>query len=182
MPPPHSYAAAVTSLNDVGAKFIGVDSGDADVDFRAVSIDTGTVAVGGAPLLFEIASSGEGVDATIVEAIVTLANQVAFDVDTVVEESPPIEDGIDAVRFVKAMTPREAFPAANVDGFDERLFYGVLPGTTLRFDVSFLNDFVEEERMPRAFHCRIVVRADGATRLDEKDVLIIVPGKSGILE
>ena len=181
-PPPHSYAAAVNALTDAGARFIGVDSGEADVDFRALSIDTGTVSVSGSPLLFEVASNGADIDLTIVEAVVTLANQVAFDVDTVVEERPFIDDDVDATRFVKSVTPMDAFPADNIMGFDSRQFYGVLPGTTLTFEVAFKNDFLEEERMPRAFRCRIVVRANFTTKLDEKVVLIIVPGTQGILE
>jgi len=186
IPVPHSYAAVVSTLADAGARFIGVDSGeetsDCDVDMRALAIDTGTVSVSGSPLLFEVDSSGTGIDSTIVEAIVTLANQVAFDVDTAVEERPFVDDGVDAAGFVKRVTPFDADPPDKIQGFDSRMFYGVLPGTTLTFEVAFKNDFVEEERMPRAFWCKIVVRADGTTRLDEKDVLIIVPGEQGILE
>jgi hypothetical protein len=182
IPTPHTYAAVVNSLNDVGARFIGVDSGEADVDMRALSIDTGTVSVSGSPLLFEISSAGTGIDDTIVEAVVTLANQVAFDVDTAVEERPYVDDGVDATEFVKRVTPFDANPAENIVGFDTVTFYGVLPGTILTFEVAFLNDFVPEEPMPRAFWCKIVVRANRTASLDEKNVLIIVPGEKGILE
>jgi len=190
IPTPHTYAAVVSALDDVGARFIGVNSADpgdssgdeCEMDMNAVAMDTGTVSVSGEPLVFRVSSDGTGMDETIVEAIVTLANQVAFDVDTAVEERPFVDDGVDATGFVKRVTPFDADPPEKIQGFDARMFYGVLPGTTLIFEVAFLNDFVEEERMPRAFWCKIVVRADGTTRLDEKDVLIIVPGEQGILE
>jgi len=182
IPPPHSYAAVVNALNDMGARFIGVDSGDAEVDMRALAIDTGTVSVSGSPLLFEVSSSGDGIDLTIVEAVVTLANLVAFDVDTAVEERPYIDDDIDSTLFVKRVTPMDANPAENIAGFDIENFYGVLPGTVLTFEVEFHNDFVPEVQMPRAFWCKIVVRGNLTARLDEKDVLIIVPGEKGILE
>jgi len=180
-PTPHSYAQVINALNDVGARFIGVDSGEADVDFRAISIDTGTVSRSGSPLLFEIASDGHDIDLTIVEAVVTLASQVAFDVDTIVAEIPPVNDGIDATQFIKRVTPLRASPAENVTGMDEHVFYGVLPGAILTFEVEFLNDFLDEERMPRAFRCKIIVRGNRTTNLDEKEVLIIVPGEIGFL-
>jgi len=176
----HTYRQVIDVLVDHGARFIGVDSGDADTDFRAISIDTGTVRADGTPLLFEIPSSGMGLDSSIVDAVVDLAHQVPMDVDTFREERPVIGDGIDATAFIRSVVP-VSWAGGGVEGQDETTFYGVLPGTLLTFEVTFLNDFVPEGDRPQAFRARIVVRGNGVARLDEKEVLILVPGERRII-
>lgn len=176
----HTYRQVIDVLVDNGARFIGVDSGDAHTDFRAISVDTGTVRADGTPLLFEIPSSGTGLDASIVDAVVDLAHQVLMDVDTFNEERPLIADGVDATGFIRSVVPL-SWTGGGVESQDETTFYGVYPGTLLTFEVTFLNDFVPEGDRPQAFRAKIVVRGNGVARLDEKDVLIIVPGDRSII-
>jgi hypothetical protein len=177
---PHSYRQVLDVLNDNGARFVGVDSGEAHTDFRAISVDTGTVRTDSTPLLFEIPTTGDGLDSRVVDAVVDLAHQVVMDVDTFDEERPEVSDGLDATQFIRSVTPVE-YAGGGCSGFDDYTFFDVLPGTVLTFEVTFLNDFLEEGERPRAFRARIVVRGNGVARLDEKDVLIIVPGSRGVI-
>ncbi len=176
----HTYRQVIDVLIDHGARFIGVDSGEAHTDFRAVSVDTGTIRADGTPLLFEIPSTGVGLDSSIVDAVVDLAHQVLMDVDTFNEERPVIADEVDATRFIQSVVPL-SWAGGGAGSQDETTFYDVLPGTLLTFEVTLLNDFVPEGERPQAFRARIVVRGNGVARLDEKEVLIIVPGSQNVI-
>jgi hypothetical protein len=176
----HTYRQVIDVLVDHGARFIGVDSGEADTDFRAVSVDTGTIRADGTPLLFEIPATGTGLDSSIVDAVVDLAHQVLMDVDTFNEERPVVADEVDAAQFIQSVVPL-SWAGGGAGAQDESTFYDVLPGTLLTFEVTLLNDFVPEGERPRAFRAKIVVRGNGVARLDEQDVLIIVPGSRGVI-
>jgi len=85
---PPAYTDAADALNAIHAKVVGVNSGTsaAAMHLHAVATDTGTVDLAGNPLVFQIASTGEGLGDQVVIAIRTLANQVPIDISTSPED------------------------------------------------------------------------------------------------
>jgi hypothetical protein len=80
--------------------------------------------------------------------------------------------------FIKSITAIEGFgPSAGsgYDHHDDTTFYGVVPGTTVQFDVDFWNDFRMPSTSAQIFRARIAVIGNRSARLDERNVYIIVP-------
>jgi hypothetical protein len=61
---------------------------------------------------------------------------------------------------------------------DESTFFGVVPGTNVKFRITFQNDFQVGERESRVYIAYIQVRT-GAAVLDERQVFIVVPASPG---
>ena len=197
-PAPHTWEEAITELNLLHAKVIGLDSEPyglsyARFDMTRTALMTGTVDDSGEELVFDIGTEGEYLGETVVDAVETLATRVQFDVDTYVVDHP---DGytdipeVDARCFVKERVPQEGWippsgftPEQAVDHIDTTSFYDVMPGTSITFLVTFRNHVdadtacYEGDVMARVFRATIVVRGDHVTDLDEREVIIIVPAK-----
>jgi hypothetical protein len=174
-----NWLDAISVLNDIGAKVLGIDSlGSMDDTYEhleATAIATGAVRDDGTPLVWNINSDGTGLDMAVVDAIEDLSTQVARDVTTTVEEAPIVDDGIDAADFITSIVPVSANPDAGVESFDETTFYGVQAGTLLTFGVTFFNDFVPHTYEPQVFTARIIVLGDNTVRLDDRRVIILIP-------
>jgi hypothetical protein len=88
-------------------------------------------------------------------------------------------DAVDATRFIRAITPVRASRATS---FDATTFYGVAGGTTIVFDVTFVNDFLPHETFVQIFQADIEVFEVGSmTVLDSRNVYIVVPAIGGTL-
>ena len=75
-------------------------------------------------------------------------------------------------------TPPEGVEASRaVQQTDQSTFYRVVPGTRVRFTVYFQNDgvYAGSDSGVTLFHAYIDVLGDGANRLDEREVFILVP-------
>ncbi|MFO8072839.1 MAG: hypothetical protein R6V85_13280 [Polyangia bacterium] len=177
-PPAHTRAEAITAMNDLGSKFIGIDSGGgaANGDFNAISSGTNSVDSQNQPFNFEISSDGNGLSGAVVDAVLDLTANIQLDVTT---EPESIENPhqVDTTGFIKAIVPTAAAPPENVNSMDQTTFYGVVPGTMVTFNVDFYNDIFEpEEPEATLFEALINVVGEG-TDLDSREVYIIVPGK-----
>lgn len=173
-----NWLDAIAVLNDIGAKVLGFAAGswsDALADLEATSVATGAVTADGTPLTWPLSSDGSGLDFAVVDAIEDLSTQVARDVTTSVEESPIVDDGIDAAEFITDIVPLRSDPEVGIDSMDDDTFYGVQAGTFLTFTVTFQNDIVPEEYEPQVFVARIVVLGDNTVRLDDRRVIILIP-------
>jgi len=156
---------------------IGVASPGGRDDLEDIAIDTGTVDAAGNPIVFDVGADGSGLSGGLVSAIADLASGTPQDVDTVLEDDP--SDTVDATRFIRSVVPLSADPPAP-EGFarmDATTFYGVIPGTQVTFRVTAFNDFVEHGPTSQVFRCLLVVRGNGVARLDEHDVIILVPAR-----
>jgi hypothetical protein len=204
IPAPHVWSEAIMELNDIHAKVLGMSSEgtystDAWHDLRETAIATGAVDLEGNPLVFDIGSGGELLDTRVVDAIETLATKVPFDVDTYTVDEPdgydePGWEEVDATCFIKKRIPQPGWeppPGFTADEavafYDQSAFYLVLPGTKVTFKVQFQNfinagaNCYDGDNFARVFLARIVVRGDGVTDLDEREVVIIVPAEEVIL-
>ncbi len=176
----HTRAQAITAMNDVNAKFIGVDSSGTSAatgDFTDISTATGSVNASNQPFNFAISSDGTGMSDSIVDAVIDLTQNVQLDVTTQPENIPSNPYSVDATNFIKAITPTDSNPTGSYDSKDDTTFYKVNPGTVVLFDVDFHNDFFEPPTVEATlFEALIHVVGDGA-QLDSRQVYIIVPGK-----
>jgi hypothetical protein len=182
------FAGAVSELLAIGARVIGVSvsygpGSDTYTQLSRAATDTGTVDESGVPLVSE-APSGS-VSTEIVDLILTLARETPMDINAVPEDEPddpgPPPDDFNAALFIIDITPESFFPTDGASGFDEDFFFGVTPGTSVTFDVTFKNDFVPPEESAQVFKAWIAVMGNGVARLDERMVIIIVPTEGGIV-
>jgi len=177
---PHTRTQAIDAMNQIGAKFIGVDSsgaGNALDDYSAVAEGTGSVDSSGNPFNFEISSDGTGLTDAIVNAVIDLTHNVQLDISTRPENDPGNPFQVDATRFIKRITPDESNPVAAYDSKDESTFFQVDPGTLVDFDVSFLNDFFQPTTVEATLFTATIFVVGDATPLSSRQVYIIVPGK-----
>jgi len=168
-------------MNNINAKFIGIDSGSSMDDFNAISEGTGSKDSAGNYFNYKISSNGSGMSDQIVEAVLALVQHVQINVSTRKEHVDGDCAGYQSIDFIKTITPVEAIPPENVESIDATTFIKVLPGTQVVFDVVFENSFCKPEKnQTPIFKARIDVYGNETTILDSRDVLIIVP--SGITE
>jgi hypothetical protein len=176
-----NYDSAVTAMNAIGAKHIGVFVSSWDDEglhaMESMSEDTGAVDIYGNPLVVH-AETGS-VSTAIVDMIRALAATGLADVSSRADDEPDDPPGanFDATRFVRSSRPDSASPPAP-EGFaylDETTFHGVEPGTVVRFDVSFSNTVVAPTSVAQFFRVWITVIADGVARLDRRLFIVIVP-------
>ena len=103
--------------------------------------------------------------------------------------------GVDATRFIKRRRPAchvtmddtcwtEPAGLTHADAvaaYDESTFFGVIPGTLVRFRITFQNDFQMGDTTVRIFIAYIDVRGGGSAVLDTRQVFIVVPASGMIL-
>jgi hypothetical protein len=177
--PTIDYPRALAALLAIGARVVGVASSDVSAagrpDLEDIARDTGTIDDAGLPIVFDVLSDGTGLSSGLVEAIADLANTTPQDVDTFLEDDP--SDAVDATRFIESVVPQSADPPTGFSSMDATTFYAVIPGTIVTFLVTAFNDFVEHGATTQVFRCLLVVRGNGVARLDEHDVIILVPAR-----
>ena len=182
---PATYTMMIEALNYIHARVIGVVSGqeygDPLAHFTQIAMDTGTIREDGSPIVFEINPDGTGLGDAVTQAIEDLAGQTPQDINAIAEDLPDDDDDgieIDASRFVKAIVPDHAIPDDGYQSKDDTTFYLVRPGTTVYFNVHFQNDFVQETTETQVYRANIVVLGNHVSRLDEHEVIVIIPASS----
>lgn len=144
-------------------------------NLETLARDTGSRASGGSLTVYD--AEGGSVSESIVDGIVDLVGAETQDVTSRQIDDP--SDEVDATRFIQSVAPLRATRATD---FDETTFYGVAGGTTITFEVTFRNDFLPEETYVQIFQAEIEVHdLPGMTRLDIRNVYIVVPAVGGTL-
>ncbi|MFK7985124.1 MAG: vWA domain-containing protein [Sandaracinaceae bacterium] len=179
-PIPHTYDQTIRALNGIGAKVLGlysgpVDSSDRD-DIEAFARDTGAVRPDGTPIVLDIGQDGELLGPSVVEAVRTLVDEVPIDVDALVEDVNG--DSVDATQFVSAIVAERAAPPRGATLADNR-FVNVAPGTRLTFRIELVNDILPPTDRPQVFRLRVILLADGSSRLLERTVAVVIPALGG---
>jgi len=192
--PVKTHAEAVTALNSISAKYIGVNSGSTHADMVTIATGTGSVDSTGSPLVFDISSTGTGLGAQVVDAIEILAEQVPIEVttqmrddttdlvDTVAEFIDYIEPSVvggwpdptdPSIICVSGLDVADLY--APIDGRNDS-FTSVLPGTPVCFDIYVKQNWtVPATDEPQTFLCEIDVVGDGLTVLSTRNVYFLVP-------
>ncbi len=179
-PQPHTYEQAVNALRMVGAKVLGLNSGDfGDTgrrDLEALARDTGAVRPDGTPIVFDIGRDGALLGDSVIEAVRTLVDEVPIDVDLIVEDYPL--DALDATSFVERIEARRSTPSDGAVNLGDR-FADVRPGTRLDFRILLFNDSIPQTDVAQRFLMWVVLRGDRVTRLRETLLEIVVPPRGG---
>ena len=125
-------------------------------------------------LTVTVATGGQVSDAVVAD-IAGLVGATIQDVTARSVDDP--SDDVDATQFIKAIRPVRASSSTS---FDDTTFYGVGGGTTVTFEITFQNDFLQERLNVQIFLARIEVYdlASGTT-LDVRNVYIVVPAIGG---
>ncbi len=180
-PPPHSYDEARDALSALGIRVMGLYSGEGEgrSDLLAIARDTGAVE-DGAPLVFDIGTSGSSLSDQVVAAIRTLADVIEFDVDAMLVDPDPT-DGVDPREFIESIVPVRAEPMDRIMGIDPdtATFLGVRAGTRLFFQLRIRAGARVPGPEPQRFLLEIVFRGDRRTRLGSRFVEIVIPGEDG---
>ncbi|HSA32284.1 MAG TPA: hypothetical protein P5077_01015 [bacterium] len=193
----HSFEEAISAMNSVNAKFIGIDSGfkcdgtedengncdstysptdDAKNDFLMVADMTASLDLDGTAFLYHTAdSTGNGLSDQIADAVKQLTTFIEKDINTVAESDESCND-ISAAAFIVSSKPNKADPDNGYASKDDTTFYKVQPGTEVYFDVHFHNDFCRNTALdPKVYKARIRVLGEGAF-LSSREVQVIIPG------
>ncbi|MCS6799355.1 MAG: VWA domain-containing protein [Myxococcota bacterium] len=181
-PAPHRYEEARDALRALGARVIGLNSGDPDAaaHLRVLARDTGAVDGRGQPIVFDIGPDGERLGTRVVDAMRSFAAGLVLDVDAVLADPDPL-DGVDVLAFIESIEPLEARPPDGVDSidFEAGVFRGVRSGTVVVFRLRVRNDVTVPGPMARRFRVEVTFRGDGRVRLGRRIVEIVVPGADG---
>ncbi len=184
-----TYDEAVTALNGIGARVIGIYStyggGTVLEDYNSIARDTGAVRGDGSPLVFTINYDGTGLDTAVVDAVATLVGGTPQDVSTRTENVPGNPDEFDATLFIKSIVPlegyRDGIAGTGYDSKDDTTFYGVIPGTLVDFTIDFWNDVRPPAATAQIFKAKIIVVGNGVADLDSRNVYIVVPPEGGTI-
>ncbi|HNW83171.1 MAG TPA: hypothetical protein PKG52_09795 [bacterium] len=154
---------AISAMNTINAKFIGIDSGASMSNFNTISDGTGSKDGSGNRFNYTINADGTGFSSQIVTAVVELTNNIQMDITTKPKHIDNTYGVPDTTKFIKSITP-DSFP-------------DVKPGQAVTFEVTFENKIYKNETYEtKIFIANINVLGDGSF-LDSRDVFIVVPGK-----
>ncbi len=182
-PAPHGYdetVAAVVRAEVLVVPLAARDPGrpSPDEHLRRLALDTDSLDSSGDPLLFDIGSGGDLIGAEIVSAVQFVASDVPLDVDAIAEDVPG--DAVDAGELLRGVRALRAEPPENVDRIEGDTFFGVVPGTRLTFGVIVDASGLAPAPMRRVFPARILFRASGRSRLEVREIDLVVPGDDGL--
>lgn len=132
---------------------------------------------GNCALVFDVNADGSGDFAgSIINAVKALANFAVLDVSTlpISQQQPNAFGGFtDPIDFIQSI---EAVPAAGlIIDPNTQSFIDVKPGTDVAFQLTAVNDFLDQAPVTQVFNLQIDVLGDGVTNLDTRQVVIIVP-------
>ena len=196
--PAGTPSAAVTAINAIGGKYIGVNTGDwtpnSHADMVVVATGTGSVDGTGAPLVFDIPSTGVGLGTQIVDAVESVATAIPIRVDAIAHDDP--SDLVDAVAtFIDTIHTNTSGSSiwdpllgemrtctsgltVATPGTPPTVDYFTLvdPGISVCFDiVPERNTTVPATSIPVFFRATIEVLGDEHTPLDSRDIYFLVP-------
>lgn len=182
-PRPHTYEETVNELRAIGAKVLGLHSGDPEFDaggredLEAFARDTGAVREDGTPVVLDIGRDGSLLSSSAVEAVRTLVDEVPIgDVSVLIEDYDG--DDMDVTAFVDRVVALSSTPSDGAVNLGDS-FADVRPGTRLVFQILLRNDEIPQTDEPQSFLMNVVLRGDGVTRLQETLVQIVVPAIGG---
>ncbi len=163
---PRTVTEVVEAMNDINAKFIGLDSSAGQVAmpfYEEIATGTGSVDGLGADFNQQINSDGSGMSQNIVDAVIQLTQHIEIEVSTMRKHIDNLFGVNDTTQFILSVTPES--------------FVDVQPGQKVTFEVTFRNTIYNNTSTEsRLFIAQIEVWGAG-TILDTRDCYIIVPGK-----
>jgi hypothetical protein len=177
---PVSWADTVSAMNSRGIYVITINSGRnyppiyGLSDANALADATASYSGGdGSRYVFNIPTDGSGLGTEIVDAIVDLARYTRMDITARAVDNTATA-AVNETGFVASITAA-SFGPGTCSSVSGGTFYGCNPGTSVRFNVAFRNNFVMPTGVPQVFNFNIQVLGDGLYVLATIPVRIVVP-------
>lgn len=182
MPRPHTYAQTLEAVEAADLFVIGLGAEDRGrpspfPHLNALTRDTGSLDASGAPLIFDIGARGDAIGTEIVNAVRRVADDVPLDVDAVAEDRPG--DAVDALDVIRGVRAVSADPPGGVVAIEPSRFVGVRPATLLTFALEIDITGLPPSTERRDFAARVIFRASGRSRIEVRDIVVVVPGDDG---
>ena len=168
VPPPQSFDRAADALVGIGARVVGIDSGQAGPDLVEMARRTGAVDDSGSPLVYSISPTGVGLDQEVVRGLEALALRVPVDVDAIVLDVPG--DDLDATVLVERVVALRAVPPNGVSRIEGDTFHDVLPGTRITFALEVRVDVIPTPPRTRLYPVLVRFRANRGSVLREQKI------------
>lgn len=200
VPAAHTSEQAITALNALDVRVVGIASGNAARSaLESMATRTGAVAVGAGafcatgldgalrpsnagncPLVYDIAQDGTGLSRTVADGIGAVLDTIAFR-EIHGEARDDSASFVRSIEAVSATPPSNAsapgvadrLPAATPDGVNDT-FTAVRSRTIVRFRARLANRTVRDGLYPQVFFLRIALVGDGSD-IREALVRVIVP-------
>jgi hypothetical protein len=181
-PAPHTWEQLLAAVEARDVFVIGLGASDrgrpsAAPHLLALGRDSGSLDGAGQPLVFDIGSGGERIGGEVVSAVRRLAETVPLDVDAVVEDRRG--DDVDALEVIGGIRAVSASPPDGIGGIDGPRFVAVRPGTLLTFALDIDIRGLPPSPLRRELAARVIFRASGRSRIEVRDVVVVVPGADG---
>jgi hypothetical protein len=176
----HTYAEMTSALNAHNVKVVGCAIGTfgifvSQASLNTLAMDTGSRAADGSTTVYH--AMGGNVSASVVNGIVDLVGAATQDVSARSIDDTTT-DTVDATQFITAIRPDHA--SRSIGSMDATTFYGVPGGTTVTFDVTFVNTTQPAGGRVQIYKAYIeVFDVASGTALDRRNVYIVIPAMGG---
>jgi hypothetical protein len=202
-PPLADFDAAAGQLRGIGARYVGLNtSGEpcasatspiSPCRYLADMADaTETEDFEGNPWSFDLpmAPTARVFEDTVIAAIDAAVNGTRLDVSVGLRDDPGDAVAVDATRFVQAFGPactgapgdRDCWtPPPGIDhddavrSVDIYTFFGVVPGTNVRFDMTLRNELFDPDSQLHVFVAYVDLATTSAVLLETHRIFIVVP-------
>ncbi len=175
----HTWDQMVAALNAQNVKVLGCAIGTfgmfiSEPNLTSLANATNSHKADGTPTVYRV--MGGNVDTQVVSGIADLVGAATQDVSA--RSIDDTTDAVDATQFITAITPDHA--SRSIGSMDATTFYGVPGGTTVTFDVTFVNDTMPAQGHVQLYKAYIeVFDVASGTALDRRNVYIIIPAEGG---
>lgn len=175
----HTWDQMVAALNAHNVKVLGVAVNTlflyvSESDLTSLATATTSRKADGTPTVYR--AMGGHVDTSVVDGINDLVGAATQDVSA--RSIDDTTDAVDATQFITAITPDHA--SRSIGSMDATTFYGVPGGTTLTFDVTFVNTTQPAQGHVQLYKAFIdVFDVASGTALDRRNVYIVIPAEGG---
>ncbi|MEE9384601.1 MAG: hypothetical protein V3V08_14445 [Nannocystaceae bacterium] len=171
---------------DAASRPIGCAADKCCTGINGTGVDTDAEVL--CPLVFRVSMEGEGLSDSIVTGLSMLTLFARFDVQVELTgentsiDGVPLPAGKSSADFISSITPtsweNQPLPDEAPPTKTDTTFLNVMPGTTVKFDVTAHNDWLLQTEKAQIFEATIRVSAGHCIDLDELDVRILVPPKA----
>jgi hypothetical protein len=175
----HTWDQMISSLNGQNVKVVGCAIGTFGIFTSRATLNmlasaTMSRAADGSTTVYQ--AMGGNVSTSVVNGIADLVGAASQDVSA--RSIDDTADAVDATQFITAITPDHA--SRSIDHMDATTFYGVPGGTTVTFDVTFVNTTVPATSHVQLYRAYIeVFDVASTTALDRRNVYIVIPAMGG---
>ena len=176
VPEAPTYEQAAGALDEIGARVVGIFSGDlmdpGVAHFRRVASDTRTLHPDGSPMVFHIEADGTGLSTTVVMGVASLAEGRTQNVSAEARSGGSYPSGLDPTSIVESLETGEATAYAMKDA---TTFYDVAAGSDFHYFLSLTGSIAPAEEAQVLVVRVAALDQDGATFATRRVIAVVPP-------